>query len=453
MRGASKVVRVATTSRTIPVTFGSFPSSFPSLSCSFARLSFSTRQLNGRRPFFDRQHRFRAFSSSGSGDGNESKENDESNDESGYKEDAVPESFFDEEEETRKQFLELTSAALTEGGVANLTRRVKKNTPSVEFVGNEDKNLSTSGDIGEDITDLSREEMTWLLTRKGHNEDVPELDKESKLDIMEILKHLDKDGVDPKLAQVLEKGSERDIMETLNEMDNNEKKGAIPFQEYPRNDKDVGRFIDVDKHPNSFPSFSEDQRRELKNELSRSNINLNEDEEDLGPYEVDEMAEDFVLPREYANYSMPARSTDAYPEPLLEKFMPDTAEEKYRFDSQGNRSCPGKRQRKGKEGNLYCHRIDLSTLHYLDTVNLARFIAADSSIMGRKGTGLCSKCQRAVAKTIKRARNFGILPRIGEYVLQDSQPRRKAPYHVRNHHVYHVTHHSLDFLSRKSLRF
>ena len=90
MRGASKVVRVATTSRSIPVTLGSFPS----LSCSFARLSFSTRQLNGRRPFFDRQHRFRAFSSSGSGDGNESKENDESNDESGYKEDAVPESFF-----------------------------------------------------------------------------------------------------------------------------------------------------------------------------------------------------------------------------------------------------------------------------------------------------------------------------------------------------------------------
>ena len=54
--------------------------------------------------------------------------NDESNDESGYKEDAVPESFFDEEEETRKQFLELTTAALTEGGVANLTRRVKKDT-------------------------------------------------------------------------------------------------------------------------------------------------------------------------------------------------------------------------------------------------------------------------------------------------------------------------------------
>ena len=77
-------------------------------------------------------------------------------------------------------------------------------------------------------------------------EDVQELDKESKLEIMDILKHLDKDGVDPKLAQVLEKGSERDIMDTLNEMDNNEKKGAtIPFQEYPRNDKDVGRFIEV----------------------------------------------------------------------------------------------------------------------------------------------------------------------------------------------------------------
>ena len=158
----------------------------------------------------------------------------------------------------------------------------------------------------------------------------------------------------------------------------------------------------------------------------------NEDDDDDSEEAIDQnsILHGHFNPRAHANYYLPTRTTDNYPEPLLDQFIPDTAQEKFRYDNQGNRACPGHRQRKGKEGKLYCHRIDLSTLHYLDVINMSRFITHDSEIMDRKTTGLCSKCQRKVAKTVKRARNFGILPRIGEYVLQDSQPRRKKPFHV-----------------------
>lgn len=248
----------------------------------------------------------------------------------------------------------------------------------------------------------------------------------------------EKANIDDEGVQNLFHASKEDIINTFESVDGGDKqdvgipqldKERAPYQEFPRNEEDYEKFVDVENNPDAFPSFSKEERKLLQHQISRNKINTTP-VEDIDPHDIDDTAEDFVLPPEFANYSLPARSSEEYPEPLLEKFIPDTAREKYRFDSQGLRACPGKRQRKGKDGKLYCHRIDLSTLHYLDTVNLARFIAADSSIMGRKATGLCSKCQRKVAKTIKRARNFGILPRIGEYVLQDSAPRRKTSYHV-----------------------
>jgi Ribosomal protein S18 len=38
--------------------------------------------------------------------------------------------------------------------------------------------------------------------------------------------------------------------------------------------------------------------------------------------------------------------------------------------------------------------------------------------MGRHRTGLCSRCQRKVAKCIKRARQMGTIPYIGTYAVK-----------------------------------
>jgi len=133
-----------------------------------------------------------------------------------------------------------------------------------------------------------------------------------------------------------------------------------------------------------------------------------------------------LLPEEYLNYSVPWRNVEEFPDPMLEKFVPKTSPELYRHDRQGLRACPGKLQRRGPKPELRCHLIDLDDLNYLDVVTLKRFLSDDSEILGKKHTGLCAKCQRKVAKTIKRARNFGLVPHLGEYVLSDSRPLQRG---------------------------
>ncbi len=66
----------------------------------------------------------------------------------------------------------------------------------------------------------------------------------------------------------------------------------------------------------------------------------------------------------------------------------------------------------------------------LDVVTLKKFMSGESEILGRSATGLCSKCQRKVAKAIKKARNIGVIPHIGDYIIQDTRPtKRKSNYH------------------------
>ena len=421
-----------------------FPPKF--LDRSLLQLPRKFEQRNAYLSYRHSKASLRAFSSGGiDGHEGEKNENDKRSDHLSTNEelDVVPDSFFDEEVEKRKQMLDFATAAMAAGdaGIANLSSPTKSPSLSEIYNAHEfkdedfainvedeglydeiEKKMVTSGDSEQNNSDLSYDDLIGLLKDKGNIEAIQQLENITKENLSSVL-----DGIDD-----IGENKNTDISKVLRE--------RIPFQEYPRHDKDYERFLDVDNNPDAFPTFSKEERERLQHEISTNQIDpgdnyfVSPSDQKFNPNDVDESAEDFVLPPQYANYSLPARSSDEYPEPLLEKFMPDTAGEKYRFDSQGLRSCPGKRQRKGKDGDLYCHRIDLSTLHYLDTVNLARFIAGDSSIMGRKATGLCSKCQRAVAKTIKRARNFGILPRIGEYVLQDSAPRRKAPYHVKLTH-------------------
>jgi ribosomal protein S18 len=140
-----------------------------------------------------------------------------------------------------------------------------------------------------------------------------------------------------------------------------------------------------------------------------------------------------LMPPEYMNYTVPWKKSNKLSNSSSvpsNNFVKRTAKEGFAHDNQGNRSCPGKRQRKGKTDELGCHVIDLDKLTPFALLTLRRFISVDSEILGRKDTRLCAKCQRSVAKTIKRARNMGILGHIDEYVIQDSSPlQRGKTYH------------------------
>ncbi|KAJ1422437.1 ribosomal protein S18-domain-containing protein [Ochromonadaceae sp. CCMP2298] len=81
--------------------------------------------------------------------------------------------------------------------------------------------------------------------------------------------------------------------------------------------------------------------------------------------------------------------------------------------------------RHGANPELRCHLIDLDEVTYVDVLTLRKYLSDDAEIMGRKATNLCAKCQRKVAKTIKTARNFGLLPHLGEFVLRDARPSSK----------------------------
>lgn len=43
-------------------------------------------------------------------------------------------------------------------------------------------------------------------------------------------------------------------------------------------------------------------------------------------------------------------------------------------------------------------------------------------ILGRYRTGLCAKCQRKVASTIKAARQMGFVPTVSDYEVRDTGP-------------------------------
>lgn len=139
-----------------------------------------------------------------------------------------------------------------------------------------------------------------------------------------------------------------------------------------------------------------------------------------------------LMPPEYMNYTVPWKKSNQWTPSSVpsSNFVKKTSKDSFVHDSHGLRSCPGKRQRKGQGGELGCHVIDLEKLSPFNLLTLRRFISVDSEILGRKDTRLCAKCQRKVAKTVKRARNLGIMGHIDEYVLQDSAPlQRGKTYH------------------------
>lgn len=122
------------------------------------------------------------------------------------------------------------------------------------------------------------------------------------------------------------------------------------------------------------------------------------------------------------NYTIPWNKRGQYNERPLSKFLSRKAPERYTDLNQGLRACPGKLQRHGPTPVLRCHKIDLDAVNHMDVMTLRKYLSADAEIMSRRKTGLCAKCQRQVAKTIKRARHMSILPHIGDYEIQEVRP-------------------------------
>jgi len=156
--------------------------------------------------------------------------------------------------------------------------------------------------------------------------------------------------------------------------------------------------------------------------------------EHLGDFENTQM-----IPDEYLDFTQSWKKRDqSYSDKerevhrLMDKFIPNTAPEKYDHDTQGHRHCPGHLQRRGKAGSiqsqLRCHKIDLEELSPVNVVHLRRFVSLDCEILSKKQTGLCTKCQRKVAKTIKQARCMGLFPHIGEFILRDTNPTQTSPH-------------------------
>lgn len=202
--------------------------------------------------------------------------------------------------------------------------------------------------------------------------------------------------------------------------------------------KDSMSWQGVDDNTYSPSTFTQDLRKTMDaTNVTMAMDDSGDDDDELTPSEslvtnalcttdlgeqLDKLPAAGFIPPEVLNYTVPWRMSEEFSEPMLENFVPNTSPEKFRYDKQGSRACPGGLQRRGKKGDLGCHLIDLDDFHYLDVLSVRRFLSDDSEILNRKLTGLCSKCQRKVASTIKRARNLGLVPHLGEFTLQDSRP-------------------------------
>ncbi|CAM9444857.1 unnamed protein product [Scytosiphon promiscuus] len=92
------------------------------------------------------------------------------------------------------------------------------------------------------------------------------------------------------------------------------------------------------------------------------------------------------------------------------------------FDHRGRfHRCPGKKQGKAALPST-CQIFDIKELHVNHTPLLQRFVNDAGMILGRYRTGLCAKCQRKVARTVKAARQMGLVPTVSAYEVRDTGP-------------------------------
>ncbi|PIR02670.1 MAG: 30S ribosomal protein S18 [Candidatus Nealsonbacteria bacterium CG_4_9_14_0_2_um_filter_37_38] len=60
--------------------------------------------------------------------------------------------------------------------------------------------------------------------------------------------------------------------------------------------------------------------------------------------------------------------------------------------------------------NCYFCQKNIKEINYRDVETLWKFISAFYKIRPRRKTGVCTKHQRKLSRTIKRARQMGLLP-------------------------------------------
>jgi small subunit ribosomal protein S18 len=60
------------------------------------------------------------------------------------------------------------------------------------------------------------------------------------------------------------------------------------------------------------------------------------------------------------------------------------------------------------------HTCNCTDIDYKNPERLKRYLHENGKIRPRRQTGLCAKCQRKLAREIKRARHLALLPFIGE---------------------------------------
>ena len=73
-----------------------------------------------------------------------------------------------------------------------------------------------------------------------------------------------------------------------------------------------------------------------------------------------------------------------------------------------------KRQRMGRKKVCFFTKNMIDYIDYKDVELLKRFVSANGKIIPRRVTGTSAKYQRQLAVAIKRARQMGLLPYVGE---------------------------------------
>ena len=73
-----------------------------------------------------------------------------------------------------------------------------------------------------------------------------------------------------------------------------------------------------------------------------------------------------------------------------------------------------KRQRLCRIKVCYFTKNKITYIDYKDVELLKRFVSANGKIIPRRVTGTSAKYQRQLAVAIKRARQMGLLPYVGE---------------------------------------
>ncbi len=81
--------------------------------------------------------------------------------------------------------------------------------------------------------------------------------------------------------------------------------------------------------------------------------------------------------------------------------------------SRSDRPRGRNRRRRSRRQTYYCP--DGKCFDYKDVDTLRRYIAETGKIKPRRQTRVCSRCQRELAREIKRARYLALLPFVGGF--------------------------------------